>query len=398
MPYLNKPQFMQIFYGGSSSGKSFFICQKIILDNLDGCNWLVCRNVARTIRKSVYNELCKAISRMGLREYFKVNASDMVITNLLNGKQILFAGLDDPEKVKSITPADGVLERVFVEEATEVKREAILQLKKRLRGRSPKSKHILLAFNPILKTHFIYKDYFGGWQDDKNVYEDKDLLIVKTTYKDNIFLTDEDRRLLEDESDPYFYNVYTLGNWGVLGHVIFKNWRVEDLTDRIPYFDNIYCGADWGYSSDPNAFVKLHYDSAHKKIYIFDEWYQAGMNNDEIVRVARQFFGNHYIACDCSEPRTIDQMVMNGLRAYPVKKGADSVNAGIRFLQSHEIIIHKTCQSMKNEIETYHWQEDKYGNAMAKPVDADNHLIDGTRYALENVMMKVQARAGTIRL
>ena len=163
MPYLNKPQFMQIFYGGSSSGKSFFICQKIILDNLDGCNWLVCRNVARTIRKSVYNEICKAISRMGLREYFKVNASDMVITNLLNGKQILFAGLDDPEKVKSITPADGVLERVFVEEATEVKREAILQLKKRLRGRSPKSKHILLAFNPILKTHFIYKDYFGGW-------------------------------------------------------------------------------------------------------------------------------------------------------------------------------------------------------------------------------------------
>lgn len=398
MPYLNKPQFMQIFYGGSSSGKSFFICQKIILDNLDGCNWLVCRNVARTIRKSVYNEICKAISRMGLREYFKVNASDMVITNLLNGKQILFAGLDDPEKVKSITPADGVLERVFVEEATEVKREAILQLKKRLRGRSPKSKHILLAFNPILKTHFIYKDYFGGWQDDKSVYEDKDLLIVKTTYKDNIFLTDEDRRLLEDESDPYFYNVYTLGNWGVLGHVIFKNWRVEDLKEQIPSFDRIRQGCDFGFSDDPNALIKVHVDRARKKLYVFDEWYQAGMNDDELLRICRNFCGNQYLICDSAEPKTIDFLATNNIKAVGAVKGADSINRGIRWLQSYEIIIDVHCQNFKNEVEQYHWQEDKYGNAMAKPVDENNHLIDALRYALNDEILAAQVRAGKTRL
>ena len=398
MPYLNKPQFMQIFYGGSSSGKSFFICQKIILDNLDGCNWLVCRNVARTIRKSVYNEICKAISRMGLREYFKVNASDMVITNLLNGKQILFAGLDDPEKVKSITPADGVLERVFVEEATEVKREAILQLKKRLRGRSPKSKHILLAFNPILKTHFIYKDYFGGWQDDENVYEDKDLLIVKTTYKDNIFLTDEDRRLLEDESDPYFYNVYTLGNWGVLGHVIFKNWRVEDLKEQIPSFDRIRQGCDFGFSDDPNALIKVHVDRARKKLYVFDEWYQAGMNDDELLRICRNFCGNQYLICDSAEPKTIDFLATNNIKAVGAVKGADSINRGIRWLQSYEIIIDVHCQNFKNEVEQYHWQEDKYGNAMAKPVDENNHLIDALRYALNDEILAAQVRAGKTRL
>lgn len=398
MPYLNKPQFMQIFYGGSSSGKSFFICQKIILDNLDGCNWLVCRNVARTIRKSVYNEICKAISRMGLREYFKVNASDMVITNLLNGKQILFAGLDDPEKVKSITPADGVLERVFVEEATEVKREAILQLKKRLRGRSPKSKHILLAFNPILKTHFIYKDYFGGWQDDKSVYEDKDLLIVKTTYKDNIFLTEEDRRLLEDESDPYFYNVYTLGNWGVLGHVIFKNWRVEDLKEQIPSFDRIRQGCDFGFSDDPNALIKVHVDRARKRLYVFDEWYQAGMNDDELLRVCRNFCGNQYLICDSAEPKTIDFLATNNIKAVGAVKGADSINRGIRWLQSYEIIIDVHCQNFKNEVEQYHWQEDKYGNAMAKPVDENNHLIDALRYALNDEILAAQVRAGKTRL
>lgn len=119
--------------------------------------------------------------------------------------------IKDVEKVKSTTPADGVLERIFIEEATEIKRESYLQLKKRLRGSSNKSKHIFMAFNPILKSHWIYKDFFGGWIDGKNTYEDRDLSILKTTYKDNMFLTAEDRRLLEDEKDPYFYNVYSLG-------------------------------------------------------------------------------------------------------------------------------------------------------------------------------------------
>ena len=398
IPYFNKPQFLQIFFGGSSSGKSFFITDKIVIDTLNGCNWLCCRNVGNTIKRSVFNEVTKSISSLGLKKYFTINKSDMIITCTLNEKQILFCGLDDPEKVKSITPANGVLERIFIEEATEIKRDAYLQLKKRLRGRTKHSKHIIMAFNPILKSHWIYKEFFGGWQDDKNVYEDDKTLIVKTTYKDNIFLTAEDIALLEDETDPYFYNVYTLGNWGILGNVIFKNWRVEDLSNMIPQFDNIYAGADWGYSSDPNAFVKLHYDRKYKRIYIFDEWYQAGMGDDEIVRVSKQFFGNLYVACDSSEPRTIDYLVANGIKAYPVKKGADSINRGIRWLQGHEIIIHKSCQNTKNEFEQYHWQEDKYGNAMAKPVDMNNHVIDAVRYSLEDVILQAEITAGTKRI
>ena len=394
LPFLDKPQFMQIYFGGSSSGKSFFICQKIVIDNLKGANWLVCRNVARTIRNSVFNEIKKTISTMGMSKYYHINRSDMVITNKLNGRQILFAGLDDPEKIKSITPAVGVLERVFIEEATEVKRDAILQLKKRLRGRSNISKQIILAFNPILKSHFIYKDYFGGWQDDKNIYEDKDLLIVKTTYKNNLFLTDEDRRLLEDESDPYFYNVYTLGNWGVLGHIIFRNWHVEDLSDRIPQFDKIYNGIDFGYSSDPNALIKVHYDSDRKQLFVFDEWYQTGMSDDELVRICKKMFKKEYVICDSAEPKTIDYLAINNIRAIPAVKGADSINRGIRWLQSQEIIIDVRCQNFKNEIEQYHWQEDKYGNSMAKPVDTNNHLIDALRYATENLQLNVPIRAG----
>ena len=318
----------------------------------------------------------------------------MIITCKLNNKQILFCGLDDVEKVKSITPQDGVLERIFIEEATEIKRDAYLQLKKRLRGRSDKSKHILMAFNPILKSHWIYKEFFGKWEDNKNSYEDDEKCILKTTYKDNLFLTKEDRKLLENETDPYFYNVYTLGNWGVLGHVIFKNWRVENLSKLIPTFDKIRNGMDFGYSSDPNALIKLHIDKTRKKLYVYKEHYQAGMSDDELVRVSKAFLNREYVTCDSAEPKTIDYLVGHGINAVAAVKGADSINRGIRWLQGYEIIIHIECQNFKNEIEQYHWREDKYGNAMAEPVDKDNHLIDALRYASERDMLEAEARAG----
>lgn len=394
LPYMNKKQFTQIFFGGSSSGKSFFLAQKVVLDNLNGANYLICRNVASTINKSTYNEVCKAISNMGLMAYYRINKSSMTITCTLNGRQILFAGLDDAEKIKSITPADSVLHRVWIEEATEVKYSAYKQLTKRLRGHSDISKGVILSFNPILKSHWIYKTFFGGWQDDRNYYEDDNLSILKTTYKDNLFLTEDDIKQLEDETDPYYYNVYSLGNWGILGHIIFQNWRVEDLSDKINQFDHLFYGCDFGYSSDPNALIKVHLDKTRKIIYILDEWYQAGMTDDELLRVAKAFAGNNYITCDSAEPKTIDFLADNGVRAVGAVKGGDSILRGIRYLQSYTIVIHSKCQNFKNEIEQYHWQEDKYGNAMARAVDLNNHLLDALRYALCDEILAAEVRAG----
>lgn len=331
---------------------------------------------------------------MGLMQYYNINRSNLTITCTRNNKQILFSGLDDSEKIKSITPINGVLERVFVEEATEVKRDAIKQLQKRLRGRSENDKYIVLAFNPILKSHFIYKDYFQNWQDDKDVYEDENLLIVKSTYKDNMFLTERDKQLLESEQDEYWRNVYVYGNWGILGHVIFKNWRVEDLSDRIPTFDHIYNGLDFGYSSDPNAIIRVHLDKTRKKIYVFDEWYQAGMSDDELLRVIKKMIGHEYITCDSAEPKTIDYLAANNVYAVGAVKGADSINRGIRWIQGYEIIIDVRCQNFKNEIEQYHWLEDKNGNAMARACDVNNHLIDGLRYALNDEILAAEVAAG----
>ena len=385
IPYLNDTTRTQIFFGGSSSGKSFFLAQRVVMDVLKGHNYLIVRNVANTIKRSVYNQIVKTIIDFNLSEVFQMSKSEMVITCKRNNRQILFGGLDDPEKLKSITPIDGVITDIWIEEATETAREAYKQLTKRLRGATPDGigKRVIFSFNPILQTHWIYQEFFWNWDDSKNLYKSDDLLILKTTYKDNKFLTDEDIYALEHEIDPYFYNVYTLGNWGVLGKVIFKNWRTEDLSDVIPSFDNIYNGIDFGVT-DPNAFIRVHVNEGQKQIFVFNEYKKSNTLIDELAEeLNNRISKDEFIVGDPQGAQAILELNNRGITVIPAKKGPNSINDGISWLKEYEIIIDIHCQEFKNEIQSYHWQEDKLGNALPKPVDKDNHLIDALRYATE---------------
>ena len=385
IPYLNDTTRTQIFFGGSSSGKSFFLAQRVVMDVLKGHNYLSVSNVANTIKRSVYNQIVKTIIDFNLSEVFQMSKSEMVITCKRNNRQILFGGLDDPEKLKSITPIDGVITDIWIEEATETAREAYKQLTKRLRGATPDGigKRVIFSFNPILQTHWIYQEFFWNWDDSKNLYKSDDLLILKTTYKDNKFLTDEDIYALEHETDPYFYNVYTLGNWGVLGKVIFKNWRTEDLSDVIPSFDNIYNGIDFGVT-DPNAFIRVHVNEGQKQIFVFNEYKKSNTLIDELAEeLNNRISKDEFIVGDPQGAQAILELNNRGITVIPAKKGPNSINDGISWLKEYEIIIDIHCQEFKNEIQSYHWQEDKLGNALPKPVDKDNHLIDALRYATE---------------
>ena len=375
---------LQIFFGGASSGKSYFVAQRIALDTLAGRNTLVLRNVARTLRGSCWNEVVKAITALKpvLRGCYNISKSEMLITTANNGSQILFAGLDDVEKIKSITPAKGVLTDIWIEEATETSYDDFKQLEKRLRGESRHPKRITLSFNPVYKEHWIYREFFKHWDESKTEYKDDGLSILKTTYKDNRFLTDDDIKALENEQDEYYRNVYTLGNWGVLGDVIFRNWRVENLSDMNT--DKPLFGLDFGFSSDPAAGVKVHYDRAHKRVYILDEIYERGLTNTALAPILREFCGNHYITCDSSEPKSIKELQNLGIRAIGAKKGPDSVMHGIQWLQGHEIIVDVRCQHMKNELQLYQWRKDKNGQSMRVPEDRNNHLVDALRYCLEH--------------
>jgi phage terminase large subunit len=389
LPYLDCMQRTQIFYGGSASGKSVFLAQRAIFDLLrGGRNYLVARQIGRTIRGSVAMEMAKVISAWGVGGLFNVNKTDGTIT-CNNGYQIIFVGLDDVEKLKSITPAHGVITDVWVEEATEADERTIIQLYKRQRGGNETiPKRLTLSFNPILQIHWIYKKFFAsiGWADEQAEYHSDSLSILKTTYKDNAFLTHGDIRDLENEPDKYHYEVYTLGKWGILGNVIFQNWQVRDLSEMQAQFVNHRNGLDFGFGSNPAALSVSHYDSNHKTIYIYDELYETGLTNDILALRLKEHIGAGRVVCDSAEPKSIVELRQAGVNADGARKGKDSVNYGIQWMQQQTIIIDTKCINARNEFQQYHRKEDRAGNALDEPVDAFNHFIDATRYAYEDDM------------
>ena len=202
-PFKSEDRHYQIFYGGSGAGKSVFVAQRLVLDLLQGDrNYLVVRKVARTSRQSTFAQVQKIINTWRIDKLFQTNKSDLTIV-ARNGYQAFFAGLDDVEKLRSIVPAKGVLTDIWTEEATETEERDLMQLERMTRGKSKYVKRATMTFNPILRTHWIYKRFFKGVADGQKIYKDSGKLIVKATYKDNKFLTEQDIALLENESDKY---------------------------------------------------------------------------------------------------------------------------------------------------------------------------------------------------
>jgi phage terminase large subunit len=328
----------------------------------------------------------RVIDELGISSRFKVNKDDATITYKKNGCIAYFAGLDDVEKLKSIVPPTGVITDIWIEEATETEKNDVMNLYKRQRGGDENTrKRMILSFNPILQSHWIYEEFFKSvaWSDSQTEYRTDDLSILKTTYKDNKFLTSQDQKDLESEKDKYRYNVYTLGNWGILGHVIFTNWRVEDLSGMRDQFVNHRFGLDFGFSVDPSALWVAHYDKANKRIYVYDELYQKGLTNDLLAAEVKRKIGNRYVVCDSAEPKSIAELTTYGISAVGAAKGKDSVLFGYQWLQQQEIVIDKNCVNTKMEISTAHWQEDAGGNAILKPSGTNDHLIAAGRYAHE---------------
>ena len=385
-PYLDCMARTQIFYGGASSGKSVFLAQRAIYDILrGGRNYLVTRQIGRTIRGSVFAEIIRVITNWNMLSLFNINKSEMLIT-CNNGYQVIFAGLDDVEKLKSLVPAKGALTDIWIEEATEIDRSSLKQLYKRQRGGSEDvPKRLMLSFNPILQTHWIYIDFFAGigWATNQKEYKGDNLIILKTWYQDNRFLTADDKRDLENETDKYFYDVYTLGNWGILGHVIFTNWTVQDLQEMQDQFVSRRNGLDFGFSDNPAALSRSHYERDRKTIFIFDELYERGLTNDLLADQLKPKIGKDMLVCDSAEPKSIAELQKYGIKAVGAVKGKDSVNHGIQWLQQQIIIIDSKCINAQNEFRQYHWKEDAHGNRLPQPVEKFDHYIDATRYAYE---------------
>ena len=260
LPFLENDDRYLIFYGGGSSGKSYFIAQRWIYKIIhpSRCNLLVVRQTGDTNRRSTFPLFKQVISNWNLSKHFKINESDMRIVCKLTGNEIAFAGLDDVEKIKSITFANGELTHEWVEEATECKEDDINQLKVRLRGGKSK-KQMVLSFNPINIQHWIKRHFIDSGL----------ATVCFSTYKDNKFLTDDDRKALEDlkHIDEYTYNVYCLGQWGILGKTVFDARAIQERLEvlekplKVGYFTYDYDGlriSNIRWQNDRNGYINLY--------------------------------------------------------------------------------------------------------------------------------------------
>jgi phage terminase large subunit len=376
---------------GSKKSKTTALYHIAMLMKYPLANALVVRKVGNTLRDSAYSDLKWAIEKLGVTHLWQCTTSPLEITYRPTGQKILFRGLDSPFKITSISVPHGVLNFLWVEEAYEIlKEDEFNTIDESIRGELPEGyfKRVTITFNPWSEMHWLKSRFFDIPQDN--------VLAMTTTYRCNEFLSETDIAMYEDirRRSPARARIACDGDWGIAEGLIFDNWRVEDLSDKIPKFDKIYGAIDFGYAADPNALIKLHFDRKKKEIYIFAEYYQAGMNDAELLRVCKEFFGNMYVTCDSAEPKTIDYLVLNGIKAIGAVKGADSILRGIRWLQGFDIIVDKKCVNYIKEISQYAWEKDKFGNVMAKPIDANNHLLDCTRYALESEMLGAEIKAG----
>lgn len=215
-----------VLKGGGGSGKSVFAGRKLLHRAVyeGGHRFLVCRKVGRTLRNSCFRQLLGQLAENYPDVAYKANQTDMRITFPDSGSEIIFSGLDDVEKLKSIYNITGL----WIEEASELPESDFNQLDIRLRGETAHYKQIILTFNPVSILHWLKRRFFDEPPTNATVHE--------STYKDNRFLDDEAKQVLEDfaRTDAYYYGVYCLGQWGVLGQSVFPVERVSERLRTLP--------------------------------------------------------------------------------------------------------------------------------------------------------------------
>lgn len=378
-------KFIEVWYGGASSGKSHGVVQKVVLKSL--LNWcyprkvLWLRKVDRTLKDSIFADVLDCLSRWQLLALCKINNSDRTIT-LPNKAVFLFKGMDDPEKIKSIKG----LSDVVMEEASEFTLDDFTQLTLRLREPKHKKRQLFVMFNPVSKVNWTYKQWF----DPQAEIDTTRVAVHHSTYKDNRFLDEENIRTIENlkKTNPAYYKIYTLGEFATLDKLVFPVFQKQrlhatDLVDIPSYF-----GLDFGFVNDPSAFIHVKVDQKNKRLYVLEEYTKKGLLNNEIARVIKQMgYSKEVITADAAEQKSIAELKRDGIdRIRPAKKGPDSVIQGISFLQQYELVVDDRCVKLIEELENYTYQKDKATNEyINKPVDSYNHCIDAIRYAVEEI-------------
>ena len=371
---------------GSKKSKTTALWHIVKLMQYPLANALVVRKVERTLRDSCFSDLKWAIHKLGVDAYWKATTSPMELTYTPTGQKIIFRGLDDPLKITSISVPVGFINFVWIEEAYEINKESDFDmLDESVRGELPDGyfKRITVTFNPWNERHWLKARFFDNPSEDT--------LSMTTTYQCNEWLDESDLKLFEEmkKRNPRRYQVAGLGNWGVTEGIVYENWEEVVFTfDEIKMLDTAF-GLDFGYTVDETALPYAFIDLKNSIIYIWDELYERGLSNKAIYqKIYEAGYSKDEITADSAEPKSIDELRSLGLRRIKgAKKGRDSINAGIQFIQNFKIKIHPRCTNFLTEISNYTWDKDKFGNRVNRPIDEFNHLMDALRYGCEKYMI-----------
>lgn len=383
-------------FGGYGSSKSYHTALKLVLKSLqEKRRTLVVRAVAKTLYESCYSLIKEIIFTNNLEHLFTFTKSPMKI-QCLNGSEFLFMGLDDPAKLKSINAID----TVWIEESAEISYDAFKELKGRLRGL--KTLFLFLTFNPVSKNSWIYKHYFKNRGINEEVlYKEKEMIVGDTYYLhstvlDNKFINQDYIDTLKEleKYDPELYRIAYLGHFGYVGERVFNNYeiiehskvieRVEKLSEY--GMGNLFDGLDLGFSVSYNALVRCAIDREANHLFIYDEAYNKGLINSEVIEMVKSKLKHKYktLIVDSSRPEIIEEMARNGIRAYPSKKGANSVIEGLQKIKSFKkVYISDKCRQITEDFTEFSHKKDKNGEFTENEFNIDSHTIDAIRYAIE---------------
>lgn len=373
--------------GGRGSTKSSEISLEIpqLLIKNPECHAVVLRKVGNTIKNSVYPQIQWGIDTLGLTSKFRFKTSPHEITYRKTGQKILFFGVDDPQKIKSIKLPFGYIGIAWFEELDQFSgMEEIRNLNQSLLRGGPKFWEFC-SFNPPKSQN--------NWVNEEKLSDDPDRFVHHSTYLgvprtwlgERFF---EDAEKLKQKNELAYRHEY-MGEVTGTGGAVFDN--VEDMAmpdEQVAAFDRLYFGLDFGFAVDPLAFICMHYDKKHRELYIYGELYGQKMTNRMAAQRIKPLLHGHPVTADSAEPKSIAEMRDFGLRVDGAKKGPDSIDYGMRWLQSLEKIHidKRRAPNAYREFIGYEYERNREGQFISAYPDKNNHAIDAVRYGLEPVM------------
>lgn len=389
--FFDVEQHLHTFYllaGGRGSAKSSFVGGiRIPVSVMEDPNVhaVVIRKVGNTIKNSVLPQIVWGLEQLGVLDKFRVKLSPPEITYKKTGQKILFFGLDDPAKVKSIKLPFGYVGIVWFEELDQFSgmEEIRNVLQSLLRG-GP-SYQVFGTYNPPKSRN--------NWVNEEILVDDPDRLVHHSTYltvpEDWLgpqFLAEAEK--LKAKNERAYRHEY-LGEVTGTGGAVFEN--VEDMAmsnELVGNFDRLYYGLDFGFAVDPLAYVAMYYDAKREDLYIFDELYRQKMTNSQAAKAIKLRISGGRILADAAEPKSIAEMSDYGLRISGARKGPDSIDFGMRWLQNraHIYIDKRRCPNTYKEFVAYEYDRNKDGQFISAYPDANNHGIDAVRYGLSEIM------------